>query len=346
MFRFENPYYLYLLTLILVLATLFYLSRYQRKKKLNEFGDKVLMDAMMRDVSSVRPHVKFWLCMLSLACFIIALARPQFGTKVDTRERHGIEAIIALDVSNSMMADDVKPSRLEKSKMLMSNLFDSMKDNQVGLVVYAGDAFVQLPITSDFVSAKLFLDAITPSLVETQGTDIAQAFDVSIESFTHREDVNRAIFLITDGEDNEGGAVEAAKRASKRGIHVYVLGVGLPSGAPVPDPNSDGFFQDEDGNVVISKLNEEMCRQIAKAGNGTYIYVDNSSSAQHALLRQIDKLSKSKLSSTVYSEYNEQYQGFLILGLLFLVLDIVVLAKANSRIDTSILFKNKFIKRV
>ena len=341
MFKFYNPYCLYLLVLIVLLAVLFYYTRYQRKKRIQKLGDKELILQMMKGQSKYRPYVKFWLAMASLAFFIIALARPQFGTKVDTRERHGIEGVIALDVSNSMMADDVKPTRLDKSKMLMHGLFDVMKDNQVGLVVYAGDAFVQLPITSDFVSARLFLDAITPSMIEMQGTDVEQAIDVSLRSFTTRADVNRAIFLITDGEDNEGGAVEAAKRAAKQGVHVYVLGVGLPEGAPVPDPGSDGYFTDEEGKVVISKLIEEIRREIAKAGDGAYIYVDNSTSAQKALLRQIDALSKAKLSNIVYSEYNEQYQSFLLIAILLLIIDILIIARKDDNSMWKILLKRK-----
>lgn len=341
MFRFENPLYLYALIVIPLLAVLYYYSNYRRKRRLRTYGDPALLQELMIDVSAWRPQVKVWLLLLALASLIIAAARPQFGTKIDTTERNGIEAIIAMDVSNSMLASDVRPSRLDKSKMLVSNMVDEMKDDKVGLVVYAGQAFVQLPITNDYVSAKMFLDGIDPSMIATQGTDIATAISLAAKSFTQKKDISRAIFLITDGEDNEGGAVEAAKDAAKRGIHVYVLGVGSPDGAHVPIPGTTQYFIDEQGNPIVSRLNEEMCRQIAQAGNGAYIYVDNSSSAQKELSTYVDKLAKAKLESQVYSEFDEQYQGFLILALVFLFLDLCLLERRNHLLQNFHLFRRK-----
>ena len=341
MFRFENPQYLYLLSVLILLTAIYYYSLYRKRRNILAFGDPDLIKELMIDVSRIRPGIKFWLCQLALACFIIAFARPQYGTKVDTRERSGIEAIIAMDVSNSMLAEDVKPNRLEKAKMLVSNLVDGMKDDKVGLIVYAGQAFTQLPITSDYVSAKMFLDTTNPGMISVQGTDIAEAINLAMKSFTSQEDVSRAIFVITDGEDNEGGAIEAAKRAAAQGIHVYILGIGQPGGAPIPIPGSNQYIIDEEGNTVVSKLDEEMCRAIAKAGNGSYIYVDNSSSAQDKLSAQVDKLSKAKMESQIYSEYDEQFQGFLILGLLFLLLDILLLERASRRFSLAHLFQKK-----
>ena len=339
MFRFENPLYLYALIVVPLLAILYYYSNYRRKKRLRKYGDPALLKELMIDVSAWRPQVKMWLLLLALASLIIAAARPQFGTKIDTTERSGIEAIIAMDVSNSMLANDVRPSRLDKSKMLVSNMVDEMKDDKVGLIVYAGQAFVQLPITNDYVSAKMFLDGIDPSMIATQGTDIATAIDLATKSFTQKKDISRAIFLITDGEDNEGGAVEAAKEAAKRGIHVYVLGVGSPDGAHVPIPGTTQYFIDEQGNPIVSRLNEEMCRQIAQAGNGAYIYVDNSSSAQKELSKSVDKLAKAKLESQVYSEYDEQYQGFIIVALVLLLLDLCLLERRNHLLQNFQLFR-------
>ena len=329
MFRFENPQYLYLLAAVPLLAILYYYSNYRKRKRLMQYGDPSLLKDLMIDVSVWRPQVKMWLALLALASLVIAAARPQFGTKIDTTERSGIEAIIAMDISNSMLANDVRPSRLDKAKMLVSNMVDDMKDDQVGLIVYAGEAFVQLPITNDYVSAKMFLDGIDPSLISLQGTDIRTAIDLGMKSFTQKKDVSRAIFLITDGEDNEGGAVEAAREAARKGIRVYVLGIGSPEGAHVPIPGTTQYFIDEQGNPVLSRLNEEMCRQIAHAGNGAYIYVDNSSSAQRELSKYVDKLAKAKLESQVYSEFDEQFQGFLILALVFLLLDIFQLERKN-----------------
>lgn len=341
MFRFENPQYLYLLLVLVLLAAIYYYAHYRTRKNIKEFGDPDLVNQLLIDVSRVRTEIKFWLCQLALACFIIAFARPQFGTKVENRERSGIEAIIAMDVSNSMLAEDVKPNRLEKAKMLVSNLVDGMKDDKIGLIIYAGQAFTQLPITSDYVSAKMFLETINPGMISVQGTDIAEAIHLAMKSFTTQEDVSRAIFVITDGEDNEGGAIQAAKEAAQKGIHVYLLGIGQPGGAPIPIPGSNQYIIDEEGNTVVSKLDEEMCRGIAKAGNGTYIYVDNSSSAQDKLSAQIDKLSKAVMESQIYSEYDEQFQGFIVLGLLFLLLDIFLLERANHRIQFGKLFQKK-----
>ncbi len=339
MFRFENPQYLYLLIVIPLLAILYYYSNYRRRIRLRKYGDPALLKELMIDVSAWRGQAKAWLLLLALASLIIAAARPQFGTKIDTSERNGIEAIIAMDVSNSMLANDVRPSRLDKSKMLVSNMVDEMKDDKVGLIVYAGQAFVQLPITNDYVSAKMFLDGIDPSMIATQGTDIATAIELGMKSFTQKKDVSRAIFLITDGEDNEGGAVEAAKEAATRGIHVYVLGVGSPDGAHIPIPGTTQYFIDEQGNPIVSRLSEEMCRQIAHAGQGAYIYVDNSSSAQKELSRYVDKLAKTKLETQIYSEFDEQYQGFIILALFFLLIDLCLLERKNHIMQNFHLFK-------
>ena len=306
---------------------------------MRKYGDPALLKELMIDVSAWRGQAKAWLLLLALASLIIAAARPQFGTKIDTSERNGIEAIIAMDVSNSMLANDVRPSRLDKSKMLVSNMVDEMKDDKVGLIVYAGQAFVQLPITNDYVSAKMFLDGSDPSMIATQGTDIATAIELGMKSFTQKKDVSRAIFLITDGEDNEGGAVEAAKEAATRGIHVYVLGVGSPDGAHIPIPGTTQYFIDEQGNPIVSRLSEEMCRQIAHAGQGAYIYVDNSSSAQKELSRYVDKLAKTKLETQIYSEFDEQYQGFIILALFFLLIDLCLLERKNHIMQNFHLFK-------
>ena len=330
MFRFESPQYLYLLLVLVALTAIHYYIIYRKKQQVKRFGDPDLTRQLFIGVSRWRPEVKFWLATVALASFIVALARPQFGTRLETRERMGIEAIIALDVSNSMLAEDVKPNRLEKAKMMVSNMVDGMRDDKIGLIVFAGQAFVQLPITSDYVSAKMFLETISPSMINVQGTDIAEAIKLSKRSFTQQEDVSRAIFIITDGEDNEGGAVEAAKNAAAEGVRVYVLGIGNPGGAPIPIPGTGQYIIDEEGNTVVSKLSEEMCREIATAGQGSYIYVDNSSSAQKKLSEQLDRLSKAKLEAQIYSEYDEQFQGFVLIGILLLLIDVLLLERESK----------------
>ena len=329
MFRFEEPLYLYLLLLVPVLAAVHYATDYHRRKRLRRYGDVALLKELMPDVSAVRREVKAWLMLAAWALLVFTLARPQFGTKVDTRKRQGIEAIIAMDISNSMLAEDVTPNRLEKSKMLVSSIVDQMTDDKIGLIVYAGEAYTQLPITSDYVSAKMFLETIQPSLISTQGTDIKQALDLAMKSFTPDDKASKAVFVITDGEDNEGGAVEMARAAAEKGIKVYVLGIGSPQGAPIPMPGSTQYITDNGGNVVVSKLNEQMCREIAAAGQGAYIYVDNSSSAKEKLSGYVDKLAKTEMESTVYSEYDEQFQAVALLALLLLVLDVLVVERKN-----------------
>lgn len=338
MLRFEDPSYLYLLILVPAFVLLAMFNRYKRKKKLEKFGDKELLKALMPDVSSVRRTLKFWLMISVLALIIVMLARPQMGTKISHEKRKGIEVVIALDISNSMKAADVVPSRLDKSKMLIENMVDNFTEDKIGLVVFAGDAFVQLPITSDYVSAKMFLQNIDPSLITAQGTDLSTALQVSARSFTQQEKVGRAIIIITDGEDHEGGAVEAAKQASKNGMRVFVLGVGSPNGSPVPDGNG-GYMKDNTGQEVMSALNEDMCRQVAEAGGGAYIHVDNSSFAQKKLNDELTKLQKGDISSVIYSEYDEQFQAVAILVLILLVIEMIVYESKNPLLNKIKLFK-------
>lgn len=329
MFRFENPFYLYTLALLPVMALLHYLTNYRRARRLRAFGETQLLKPLMPDVSLWRLELKFWLLLSAFGMMIVCLARPQYGTKIDTRKRRGIEAIVALDVSNSMLATDVSPSRLDKAKLLISSLVDDMTDDKIGLIVYAGDAFTQLPITSDYVSAKMFLDNISPAMVNVQGTDIARAIELASHSFTQQEGVGRAIFVITDGEDNEGGAESAAAEAMKRGMKVYVLGIGTPEGSPIPIRGSNGYITDNAGNTVVSKLNEQMCRDISQAGGGAYIYVDNSSSAISALQKHVDKLAKADIESVLYSEFDEHFRDFAWAALVLLLIETLILARRN-----------------
>ena len=341
MFRFEDPIYLYLLVLIPILALIRFMTYRNQKKRLRKFGEPALLRALMPDVSRFRPVVKFWLLQGALALLIVMLARPQMGTKISQEKRIGIETIIVMDISNSMMAEDVTPSRLDRSKMMVENLVDHFTNDKIGLVVFAGDAFVPLPITSDYVSAKMFLSSIDPSMIATQGTDIARAVEMASHSFTQEEGVGKAIVVITDGEDHEGGALEAAKAAKDNGMRVYVLGVGSPDGSPVPIPGTNDFMKDNTGNVVMSALNEEMCKQIAQAGGGAYIHVQNNSAAQEQLDNELDKLSKKETTATIYSEFDEQFQAFGILALLLLIIEICILDRRNPLLKNISFFGKK-----
>lgn len=342
MFRFESPIYLWLLLLIPLLLVVSIWLYSQRKKKLRKFGDPELLRALMPDVSRWRPAVKLALMLAALALLIIMVARPQMGTKISREKRQGIETIIALDISNSMLCEDVTPTRLQKSKLLVENLVDHFTNDKIGLVVFAGDAFVQLPITSDYVSAKMFLQSISPSLIATQGTDIAQAIRLSMNSFTQDRNIGKAIILITDGEDHEGGGVEAAEDAHKKGINVFILGVGSAQGAPIP-MEGGGYMTDNTGETVITALNEQMCQEVARAGKGTYIHVDNNSDAQKRLDHELDKLQHGETESVVYSEYDEQFQAFGILALLLLLIEILILEIKNPMFKNMKLFKGRFL---
>ena len=342
MFRFESPIYLWLLLLIPLLLVVSIWLYSQRKKKLRKFGDPELLRALMPDVSRWRPAVKLALMLAALALLIIMVARPQMGTKISREKRQGIETIIALDISNSMLCEDVTPTRLQKSKLLVENLVDHFTNDKIGLVVFAGDAFVQLPITSDYVSAKMFLQSISPSLIATQGTDIAQAIRLSMNSFTQDRNIGKAIILITDGEDHEGGGVEAAEDAHKKGINVFILGVGTARGAPIP-MEGGGYMTDNTGETVITALNEQMCQEVARAGKGTYIHVDNNSDAQKRLDHELDKLQHGETESVVYSEYDEQFQAFGILALLLLLIEILILEIKNPMFKNMKLFKGRFL---
>ena len=341
MFRFADPIYLYLLAVIPVLAIIRFLTYRNQKKRLRKFGDPKLLRELMPDVSRFRPAVKFWILQGALALLIVMLARPQFGTKINNEQRVGIETIIAMDISNSMMAEDITPSRLDRSKMMVENLVDHFTNDKIGLIVFAGDAFVQLPITSDYVSAKMFLSSIDPSMMATQGTDIARAIDMATHSFTQEEGIGKAIIVITDGEDHEGGALEAAKAAKDAGMRVYVLGVGSTKGSPIPIPGTGDYMKDNTGNTVMSALNEDMCRQVAQAGGGAYIHVENNSAAQDQLDKELDKLAKKETTSTVYSEFDEQFQAVAILALLLLILEICIFDRRNPLIKRLSLFGSK-----
>ncbi len=341
MFRFEDPIYLWLLVLIPVFALVRFITFRNQKKKLRMFGDPRLLKDLMPDVSRFRPMVKFWLLQAALALLIVMLARPQMGTKISQEKRTGIETIIALDISNSMRAEDIVPSRLDRSKMMVENLVDHFTNDKIGLIVFAGDAFVQLPITSDYVSAKMFLSSIDPSMMATQGTDIAAAIDMAMNSFTQEEGIGKAIIVITDGENHESGALEAAEAARKKGMRVYVLGVGSAQGAPIPVPGTGDYMKDNTGSTVMSALNEDMCRQLAQAGGGAYIHVENNSAAQQQLDNELDKLSKKETSTTVYSDFDEQFQAFGILALLLLILEICIFDRRNPLLKNLSLFKRK-----
>lgn len=313
-----------------------------KRRQLAEFGDPELVSELMPDASKARPVVKFSLLMVALALLIMAAARPQYGQKEKTVKRQGIEVMIALDISNSMMAEDVAPNRLDRAKQMLSKMIDRMVDDKVGLVVFAGEAYTQLPITCDYVSAKMFLNTITPALIPTQGTAIGAALETSIRSFGSQEsDAGRAIVLITDGENHEDDAIAAAKHARELGIQVFVVGIGKPEGSPIPIVGTNNYIKDRSGQVVVSRLNEDMCQQIAQAGNGIYVRCDNTNTAMRALQQELDRIATAELETKVYADYNEQYQSFVLIALLLLVIDFFILDRKNHRLAKMDIFNEK-----
>lgn len=341
MFRFEEPTYLYLLLLLPLLVIFYLYSNYRRRKAIQRFGEPKLILQLMPAVSKYRPDIKFSLLLVSVGLCVILLARPQFGSKLETVKRQGVEVIIALDISNSMLAEDVQPSRLQKAKRLVSQLVDKMQNDKVGMIVFAGDAFTQLPITSDYISAKMFLESIDPSLISKQGTAIGAAINLAVRSFTPQEGVGRTIIVITDGENHEGGVTEAAKNVVDKGIQINVLGVGMPDGAPIPVVGTNDYRRDRDGNIIVTCLNEQMCQEIAQKGNGIYVRVDNTNNAQKAIEKEINKMAKADVETQVYTEFNEQFQAVAWIILLLLLFEMFILERKNPLFNNIHLFSNK-----
>lgn len=329
MFRFAHPDFLYLFFILPALIAFYVYAIIRKKKAIRKYGNPELLAALMPEVSPKRQHLKFWLLFGAIAMVILVMAGPQFGSKLETVKRQGVEIMVCLDVSNSMLAEDVSPSRLEKAKQMLSKLTDGFTNDKVGLIVFAGDAFTQLPITSDYISAKMFLSSINPSMVSTQGTAIGAAINLAVRSFTPSETSDKAIILITDGENHEDDAVKAAKAAAEKNIHVNIVGMGDPKGAPIPVEGTNNYMKDKEGNVVITKLNEQMAQEIAAAGHGMYIRADNTNTALKALQKEIEKMNESELDSKVYSEYDERFQTFAWIALILLLVDFMVLSRKN-----------------
>lgn len=338
MFQFGNPQHLYFLIVIPILAFAQLWFTIKKKKALKRFGNPELLTQLMPDVSPYRPMVKFYILLLALASLIFVMAAPQFGTRIQNVQRKGIEIIIALDVSNSMNAKDLEPSRLERAKQTVARLTDRLINDRIGLIVFAGQAYTQIPITTDYASAKMFLANITTNIVPIQGTAIGSAINLATQSFTEIEDVNRAIIVITDGENHEDDAVGAAKNAAKNGIKVYTVGMGSTKGSPIPMGGAGNFLRDNQGNVVITKINETMLTEIANAGNGQYIRANNIRAGINNLMDELSELEKSEFETKVYTDFEDQFQILAILALILLLLDFVILERKNKMLKNINLF--------
>lgn len=329
MFRFANPHLLWLLLLVPAMAGLFAAAARNRRRRLARFGNPAILRLLMPDASLARVRFRFLLFCTAAALVVLAAARPQLGSKLREQTSEGIEMMLVVDVSNSMLAEDFEPNRLERTKYAIGKLFDGLRQDRVGMIVFAGDAAVQLPITSDYRMARAFARKIAPSLVSVQGTDIGRALSLALLSFSEKTEQShsRVIILITDGEGHDNGAVEVARRAAEQGVRIFTIGIGTPEGAPIRIGGQ--FILDENGQMVVSKLGEPLLEQIAQLTSGIYVRSSNQSIGLDEVIRSINEMQKTELSTVRFEEYNEQYQYFLGLALLLLFIEFFVLDRRN-----------------
>ena len=331
MLYFANPDYLWLLLLLPLLPVLYALSLRLRRIRLRKIGDPAVVQQLMPHYSRAKGWVRLVLTDLAVALMVLGLARPQIGAKLAERETKGAEIMICLDVSNSMLAEDYSPNRLERAKLAISRIVDRLRDDRIGLIIFAGKSFVQLPVTTDYVSAKMFLGSIGPDSVPVQGTAIGEAVLTAIKSFSTQSDKSRAIIVITDGENHEDNPVEAAKAAAEAGIKVYTVGVGSLQGQPVPVGGE--LLKDKNGNIVVSRLDEGTLRKMAQAGGGAYVHAGNEEFGLNPIIDDLRRLEDEHFKSVVFEEYDEQYMYFI--GAAFALLAIVFLIgnrRANRKL--------------
>jgi Ca-activated chloride channel family protein len=327
MFQFSHIEYLYALALIPLFAALFAWASLARRKRLRRFGDAELVGRLTPDASARKPAIKFALLMIAFAFAAFGASGPKYGTKLQEARRNGSEIIIALDVSNSMMAEDLQPNRLERAKQSVARLIDRLGDNKIGLIVFAGEAYTQLPITADYVSAKMFLSTISPDAVPVQGTAIGAAIGLAVNSFSPASEAGKAIVVITDGENHEDDPVQAAGEAAKRGINVHAVGVGSVQGTLVPVKTASGqrdFIKDRAGNIVMSKLDEKTLADMAAAGKGVYVRATAANMGLNDVYDEINKLEKKEYEAKIYVDFAEMFQWPFGAALAFLLLELLI----------------------
>lgn len=332
-FRFGNPEMLPLLAIIPLLIALYILAVYLRKKSIDKYGNFELLKQLMPNYSKGRLNVKFIIFLLSLSSLLIAICRPQFGSKLEEAKRSGVEIVIALDVSNSMLAEDIQPNRLERAKRSISKMIDKLQNDKIAIIVFAGDSYTQLPMTTDFGAAKMFLNTINTSFVPKQGTAIGSAIDLAIHSFSPESTAGKAIIIITDGENHEDDALAKVKEAQERGIVIHTIGMGSVQGAPIPVYNKyrqKDFRKDRSGNVVITKLDEKSLQEIAMQGQGVYVRASNATTGLGVIYDKIQDMDKAELESVVYTEFDEQFQYFIAIALFLIILDFCILERKNK----------------
>jgi Ca-activated chloride channel family protein len=341
LFRFANPEYLYLLLSLPVVIALWIINEFRKRKAFKRFGEKTLVKRLLPELSGIRPAVKLVIQLIAVSFAIIMLARPQFGSKIEEVKRQGVEVIIALDVSNSMLAEDIQPNRLERAKQAISRLVENLENDKIGLVVFAGDAYTQIPVTTDYISAKMFLSTINPDMVPKQGTAIGSAIDLGMRSFTPGTGRSKAMIIITDGENHEDDPVAKAKEASTQGIIIHTIGIGSAEGVPVSvvTGGKKDFLKDVDGNTVITKLDESILKEIAIVANGKYVRANNSNIGLDEVFNEIRKLKKQELEGKMYTEYNDQFQIFAGIALFLLLVDFLVMDRKNRKLASLRIFK-------
>jgi Ca-activated chloride channel homolog len=341
LFRFANPDYLYLLLLLPVIILLFIINEIRKKRAQKRLGDTILIDRLVPELSKTRPWLKFLLQLIAFSAGVVMLARPQFGSKIEDVKKQGVEVIIALDVSNSMLSEDIQPDRLTRAKQAISRLVDNLDNDKIGLVVFAGDAYTQIPITTDYVSAKMFLSTINPNMVPKQGTAIGAAINLGVRSFSPGEGKSKAMIIITDGENHEDDPVSSAEEAAKAGIVIHTIGIGSIEGVPVPVMvnGKKDYLKDVEGNTVISKLDEDILKKIALSTNGNYVRASNSNIGLDEVFNDIKKMKKQELESSVYTEYNDQFQIFTAIVIFLLLVDFIIMERKNRRLADIRLFK-------
>jgi Ca-activated chloride channel family protein len=341
LFRFANPEFLYLLLLLPVIIFLYLLNEFRKRRLFKRLGDSKLIESLVPELSRIRPVFKFILQLIAYTAAVIMLSRPQFGSKIEDVKKQGVEVIIALDVSNSMLAEDIQPDRLTRAKQSLSHLIDNLDNDKIGLIVFAGDAYTQIPVTTDYVSAKMFLSTINPELVPKQGTAIGAAISLGIRSFSPGEGKSKAMIIITDGENHEDDPLPVAEEAAKAGIVIHTIGIGSAEGVPVPVMlnGKKDFLKDRDGNTVITKLDEEILKKIAINAGGSYVRASNSNIGLDEIFNEIKKMKKQELESTIYTEYNDQFQIFAAIVIFLLILDFIIMDRKNRRLTNIRLFK-------
>ena len=343
MFRLAHPQLLYLLLLIPLLVLLFVYARQRKKKALARFGDMKLVMRLLPEYSGSRDILKFILWSVAWALIVFGMADPQTGSKLEKIKRKGVDMIFALDVSNSMMAQDITPNRLERAKQAIVHLLGKLENDRVGLVIFAGKSYTQMPLTTDYSATQLFLANINPGMIPIQGTAIGNAIETCATGFGNTKQ-SKAIIIITDGENHEDDAVEAARAAASKGIRVYTIGIGLPEGAPIPVYSGNtqiGYKKDITGTTVITKIDEPMLQEIAKAGKGIFVRANNSQSGVQEVFDQINKLEKSEYNVAFFSDYEDKFQIFIVAALILLLCEIMVADRKGRLAGKIKLFSNK-----